>query len=351
MNRLPGHPDQSSSALPPTSTISASTVPATSASSVPSKVPSSVLGSVAPSVSASHPVPSVDSPSSAGTSVSHPAPSGSRSTLPSSPSNPSVLPNPSNSAANPSATTNPSTPTGTSKVIDITAKIKGSNSTTPSILSYETKPLPNKPYNDTHGYEHSLLVDPTASFMIISCSNGNLYPLSVESPDNPACSELWATYDDILVADGAERLAHYYNNTMSVLGVSRLRVEDETDIPAGGVVVGFAPYADDGSYEDGSYMYMAVDPYGDVFYLMVCDYEDATLGSKIFLAKDPEEGVETLKSEDVMYTVTGGKVKDCFPLVLVQGTYDDSDSYLGYSEAQDSADWDLEEGWYEEDEL
>jgi hypothetical protein len=242
-----------------------------------------------------------------------------------------------------------SLPTGSNSnqtVVDITSKIKPSSNTS-SLLDYTTQPLPNRPYNDTNGYEYSLLVDPDATIMVVSCSNGNLYPFSVNGSDNPSCSEMWATHSDVLVADGSQRLAHYYNNTMSVLGVSRLRVEDEADIPTGGVVVGFAPYSYDGNYDDGSYFYLAVDPHGAVFYLMACQYEDPSLGAKIFLARDPDEGAALLKSEDVQYTVTGGKVTDCSPLMLMEGKYDDSDNYLSYTEAQDSAPWDLDDDWSE----
>jgi len=251
-----------------------------------------------------------------------------------------------------SASASSTSPTGSgtpasSKVLDITSKIKPPANSSPE-LAYTSQPLPNRPYNDTRGYEYSTLVDAEVSMMVVSCSNGNLYPLAVGGPDSPDCSELWATKDDVLVSDGAQRVAHYYNNTMSVLGVSRLRVEDEADIPATGVVVGFAPYSADGSYEDGSYFYLAVDPHQDVFYLVVCEYEEASLGSKIFLVSDPETGTETLKSEDVMYTVTGGKVKECSPLLLVQGTYKEENNYLGLTTAPDSAPWDLEDGWYEE---
>ncbi|KAK5655655.1 hypothetical protein OQA88_5588 [Cercophora sp. LCS_1] len=234
-------------------------------------------------------------------------------------------------------------PSGSDKIVDLTSKIKSTNGS--SELSYTTTPLPNRPYNDTRGYEYALLVDPTATVMIVSCSNGNLYSFAVNGTDNPSCSEMWATHDDVLVSDGSQRLAHYYNNTMSALGVSRLRVEDEADIPVGGVVVGFAPYGEDGSYEDGSYFYIAVDPAEEIFYLMVCEYEEANMGAKLFLARDPEEGREVLKSEDVRYTVTGGKVKDCWPIMLVQGEYAAGDDWMGYSEAEDSAGWDLEEGW------
>lgn len=241
----------------------------------------------------------------------------------------------------PTSTSIPSTPNNAT-VVDLTSKIKSNG--TGSVLTYTTTPLPNSPYNDTSGYEYSLLVTPDASTMIVSCSNGNLYPFSATGGgDNPSCSELWAVFDDVLVADGSQRVAHYYNNTMSVLGVSRLRVEDEEDLPASGVVVGFAPYSADGDIDDGSFFYLAVDPKENFFYLMACEYEDPKLGVKIFLARDPDEGAKTLESEDVQFSVTGGKVKSCEPMTLMQGKYEDDDNYLSFSKAEDSAPWEFEE--------
>lgn len=254
--------------------------------------------------------------------------------------------------ANTTTAVNSTTSNTTLTYVDLTSKVKTNGSST---LSYVAEGVPNSPYNDTAGYEYSLMVNPTATTMVVSCSNGNMYAFTVDGPDNPACSEMWATFRDVLVADGAQRLMHYYNNTMSTLGVSRLRVEDESDIPHTGVPVAFIPYDADDPDADGQtnggeddtgydYMYLAVDVNENIFYPVVCDYEDASMGSKIFLAADPVKGVATLKSEDVKYTVTGGTVKDCEPLVLLQGKYDDSMNYAK-SAPSGEADLDYEDGY------
>ncbi|KAI3544373.1 hypothetical protein CABS02_09775 [Colletotrichum abscissum] len=213
----------------------------------------------------------------------------------------------------------------TNPIVDITHKYKGGSST----LSYELESLPNSGYNDTDGYEYSLLVNPSGSTMIISCSNGNLYAVLTGGPDNELCSELWAHQNDALIYDGAQRLMHYYGTTMAKLGVSRLRVEPGLHGPTDSVVVAWAPYYGGPGPEE--YYFVAVDPLGDVFYPAVCDYVDGQ-SSKLFLVRDPVEGIEILKSPDLMYTVTGGRVGDCFALVLMQGAHE-AKSYLNLSNA------------------
>ncbi|KAK1638361.1 hypothetical protein BDP81DRAFT_392959 [Colletotrichum phormii] len=202
-----------------------------------------------------------------------------------------------------------SEPTG--PIVDITDNYKGGSST----ISYELQSLPNVAYNDTNGYD-----------------SGNLYAVLIGGPDNDLCSELWATQDDALIYDGAQRLMHYCGNTMTKLGFFGVCVEPELEGPIDSVVVAWAPYYGGPGPED--YYFVAVDPIGEYFYPAVCDYVDGQ-SSKLFLVRDPVAGIETLKSLDLMYTVTGGRVGNCFALVLMQGTLDTA-SYLSLSDAPDN---------------
>ncbi|KAI8295593.1 hypothetical protein K4K56_011414 [Colletotrichum sp. SAR 10_98] len=197
-------------------------------------------------------------------------------------------------------------PTG--DFVDETTSVAGSTD-----LDYTSQPVGTNPYMDDTGREFGIITDSSNSSMIISCSNGNMYPVSIGSPENAVCSELWAAAQDVLIYDGAERLMHYYTNTMSVLGVSRLRVGPEFVAPAGAAVVTWAVYtAPDGTND--SY-YVAVDSHDGLFYPIICDYSDGT-ASRLFLAKDPVAGVTLLESADVMYSVTGGQVSTCQTVAL-----------------------------------
>ncbi|KAK4120688.1 hypothetical protein N657DRAFT_636400 [Parathielavia appendiculata] len=243
-----------------------------------------------------------------------------------------------------SASAPSSPPTGSrsnQSVVDITSKIKASNN--PRSSTMPPNPCPTV-RTMTPTVTSTRLVGPDATMMVVSCSNGNLYPFPINGSDNAACSEMWASHSDILVADGSQRLAHYYNNTMSAPGVSRLRVEDEADIPMGGVVVGFAPYSYDGSHEDDSYFYLAVDPHDDVFYPTASRYEEPSLGARYLLGQGSGRRRGGAEERGRAVSVTGGKVTGCSPLMLMQGKYDDLDNYLSYTEARDSTPWDLENG-------
>jgi hypothetical protein len=191
-------------------------------------------------------------------------------------------------------------------------------------VTYSLASLPATPYADARGRRFTTVVTPSARALLASCSNGNLYALPNAPLAGPACSAMWTVAaDGALVGDGAGRAAHYYNDTMAALGVSRLRVADGSRVPATGAAVVLAPYA-----EDGEAVYVAVDASGDVFYLMLCSFENGDT-AKVFLAEDPVEGAATLQSEAVRHTVTGGKVRECYPLSLRQGVSSE-DGYARY---------------------
>ena len=234
------------------------------------------------------------------------------------------------------------TPTAQSggQTIDLTSKINGTDT-----VAYTIESVGNRYYNLTDGYEVALLIDTDATTMMAACSNGNIYAFDIDAGEVDYCPEIWASKEDVLVTDGGGRLMHYYNNTMSEIGVSRLRLESEADIPGTGVVVAFVPYFPDENSDN--YFYLAIDPEDQVYYPIVCDYEDGA-GSKMFLARDPDEGSALLESEDLQYTVTGGKIAQCYSIELVQGEYVESNDWISYGNSSDAKwEWELEGDWYE----
>ena len=112
-----------------------------------------------------------------------------------------------------------------------------------------------------------------------------------------------------IIADNSDNYLHYYPDVMAAYNVSRLRLSPETAIPKTADMVGLAPVDTDGSGETAS-VYTALDTSGNVFITVVCDIEGQD--SKMFLVKDPEQGVAMLKEEKLRWTVTGGVVSDCY---------------------------------------
>jgi hypothetical protein len=61
-------------------------------------------------------------------------------------------------------------------------------------------------------------------------------------------------------------------------------------------------------------VYLGIDTAGDYFYPAICSFVDQP--PKVFLIKDAETGLETLKREDLRSIITGGVVSDCTILAL-----------------------------------
>ncbi|KAK2590183.1 hypothetical protein QQS21_012134 [Conoideocrella luteorostrata] len=193
-----------------------------------------------------------------------------------------------------------------------------SDSTGLSRLRYDMATAPTELYNNSNNSNNTLshrlsqLLNPTASAKVVSCANGNLYVVRNDNRDNENCFELWhTTRHSEVVYDVVQRSLHYYSDTMSKLGVSRLRASNEDEVPRTSVPVAFVPPRN----PKGQDLYVAVNHAQEVFYPIVCDYGDRG-ASKVFVAKDPIQGVEVLQRKDVVYSVTGGAVSKCRILAL-----------------------------------
>ncbi|KAM4063224.1 hypothetical protein HRG_010216 [Hirsutella rhossiliensis] len=214
-------------------------------------------------------------------------------------------------------------------------------------LSYEAEIIQDLSYNDTNGIEFGRLVDRDEKTMVATCSNGNMYAVVAERLETSVdCSVLWAaTMDNTLVLDGASRAMHYATAAMDRAGVSRLRLGPVEELPKSSRLVvwtvEYNPEADEGSR---SY-YLVRNADGEVFYPLVCEYKNDG-GAKVFLAKSPEEGIRTLEGDDVAFSITGGYVKECHGLLLLQEEFDPAEDPVFFSlsgEAEDYFEYDDEE--------
>ncbi|QPG96513.1 hypothetical protein C2857_004429 [Epichloe festucae Fl1] len=182
----------------------------------------------------------------------------------------------------------------------------------PSQLTYSMATVPTELYDSAANTRLSRLVNPLGSTKVISCANGNLYAVRNDSSEGEYCFGLWETTQrSEVVHDGVHRPMHYYSNTMSVLGVSRLRATDAGAVPRTSVAVAFFPLRRPGSQD----LYVAVDASQEVYFPVACDFVDGS-ASKVFLARDPVRGIETLQRKDAMHAVTGGEVAKCQLLAI-----------------------------------
>jgi hypothetical protein len=131
-----------------------------------------------------------------------------------------------------------------------------------------------------------------------------------------ADSDKWLYLNGTFVSSADESLVfHYYADTMDALGVSRLRVSETSSIPVTADVLTFLAVRDTeagkaGIVQQGADLFPATTD-GKIFYTVICDYEDPSASSKMFLVKDLEAGVARLVEDDLQYIVTGGAVQQC----------------------------------------
>ncbi|KAF2820090.1 hypothetical protein CC86DRAFT_412555 [Ophiobolus disseminans] len=161
------------------------------------------------------------------------------------------------------------------------------------------------------------LLESGGKLFFSSCNDGNVYMQTMETYYDDlkyyqSCTTLWAGSGDVIVTTPNGAFLHYYNNTMSTVGVSRLRTTMVDEIPDTSVYVAMTPF----EYDTNATILAALDLTGNIFFPVVCTYEDGQ-SARIFLVnKDIDDGIAMLKSPDVSYSVTNGKVKDCQLLFL-----------------------------------
>lgn len=203
-------------------------------------------------------------------------------------------------------------------------------------VSYELPSLPSVSYTDENGYGYTnfALSDSAASF--VSCADGNIYGVKGTGVDAlvSSCESQWATYDGGIVASGADNIIYYYSNTLSKVGVSRLRVANfgSSSIPTGAVAVVFGAADSANGTSSTTAPHFAVDSEGKVLFLIACVYSDSSKQAKLFVATDPDAGVKMLESVDLVYSVTGGAVDECFAVPIVAEKIPE-DSYTEYDSA------------------
>ncbi|ORX94109.1 hypothetical protein BCR34DRAFT_620235 [Clohesyomyces aquaticus] len=169
-------------------------------------------------------------------------------------------------------------------VIEITDSVKNDT----DLVNYKIEDIPTVAYTRTDGYEFTKLLADGGEYNILFCSNGNLY---VKKPDIAAgigYGEPFAYSDNSIIGDGAGRYLDFHKDAMSAAGVSRLRLGDEENPVVGTSAVALMAF---------------------------CMYKDGQ-APKVFVVRDLEAGIAVLESGDVKYSVTGGDVNKCYPLMV-----------------------------------
>ncbi|KAG9511916.1 hypothetical protein KCV07_g9837, partial [Aureobasidium melanogenum] len=144
---------------------------------------------------------------------------------------------------------------------------------------------------------------------LAAAEDGNFYMVGSTGGTSPGTQ--FYSENSIAFKDESERMFHYYPDTMSAYGVSRLRASQVLDTPLGAQLITLVPV----STPEGVVAYVAADTDGHNYLLAWCT-APRWQGSKVFLVSDYEKGLQTLLSGDVQWIVTGNNVTECDSLVL-----------------------------------
>ncbi|KAF2152859.1 hypothetical protein K461DRAFT_312395 [Myriangium duriaei CBS 260.36] len=189
------------------------------------------------------------------------------------------------------------------------------------------------------------LVDSTQAYSLTACPDSNVYmqPRSqVLSLTALSCASVFQYRYNMIVGDGNSRMFHYYIDSMNSMGVSRLRIHDNHNIPDGSEFATFVPSNTGnlggrvGGGKGDTNIYMMVrssEKQGFLrLYPALCVYQDSAKNPpKLFVIKDPHTGLATLESKAVQNSITGGAVSKCFiaPLTVPGNKISDGNKPIG----------------------
>lgn len=204
-------------------------------------------------------------------------------------------------------------PTGIREITDSVKKATDN-------VNYALADIKTVPYERTDGYEFTKLT--AGDYSVMYCSNGNMYVKKAGALTSLGCDELFAYSDDAVVGDGQGRYFYYHDDAMKAAGVSRLRLGDEESPVLGTSAVAMVAWKaemTENEYDaDLEGIYTVVDfEIEATYWLSFCTYKDGQ-APKVFVVANLDTGLAVLESPDVKYSITGGDVDKCLPLMTVE---------------------------------
>ncbi len=89
-----------------------------------------------------------------------------------------------------------------------------------------------QPRDLADGTRYDKLGSPAAAWSLYGCDDNNIYlRAATDSERLSGCNDVWEYHNALIGANGLGRRMHYYENTMSTLGVSRLRLSEGSLVP------------------------------------------------------------------------------------------------------------------------
>jgi hypothetical protein len=155
-------------------------------------------------------------------------------------------------------------------------------------------------------YNYTTLQDTTSKYVLLAGQDGNLWLGNAGQTYDPRLIKFGFS-KDIVVGDSGHRVLHYYPDTMTTFGVSRIRLGAiEFSLPQTSNAITLVPIKYNGGTKP---IYVATDTLGNTYFLAWCGFADS--GAKVFLVKDPRN-LDTLRNNhDLRWTVLGGVPGEC----------------------------------------
>ena len=198
--------------------------------------------------------------------------------------------------------------------------------TAPAITNDSTDPYTN---TNVTAIDYNVLSSSDGVFDLHWGEDGNIYVIGANDTTDPSSedtsdiSSQFAASGAMVLGDYNGRLLHGYVDTLEEFGVSRLRFSSADTVPTTAISVALVPVA---IVQSGPDLIVASTTSAEIMALITCVYDEAVrLYPKIFLAKDPNEGVAILESDAVAGTVTGGSVSSCGVIGYTNGATSNPD--------------------------
>lgn len=171
------------------------------------------------------------------------------------------------------------------------------------------------------GFTYLSLVETHKKFSVVPGANGNFY--EAEYTEIPGAGTTLGVLEGVAAIDEGARPISYNPQMLEQLGVSRLRLTEEEQIPRPNDMVVLKAINTDGSSDTPNPLF-AVTTSNEALILVMCNYASPGAASKLFVVKD-QRGIDALNSQSpfvrpiLEHTVLGGKTTSCNAVSLIFG--------------------------------
>jgi hypothetical protein len=185
----------------------------------------------------------------------------------------------------------------------------------PETVVYNNKRQSNSDSNSTTSLQanYANCMDQTGQIGMYPMWNGNIFVAAANATNltmltgDTTLMSLTTSHGEVMYGDSQERVLHYFPDTMSSMGVSRLRLATWANLPKTSRLITLAPIT-----VNKITMLMAIDAAGKSYWLFNCAIQGQV--NKMFIVNNASTAAATLQGKNAQWTVTGGVASNCVPV-------------------------------------